>query len=430
VNARDPFDWTPIHTAFLAGDYPLCRRLLADAPKPQADLWLGKIDYRLVRLDETIHRLLNLSTGDPHLRAERDSWLAAAYASSGELSLAHQLIDRALEVLAPPDEAYYRALYVSAMALYFEQNYEAALDVVTPMFESPNPLDRGLAYNHRSWIHARAENLQGQVHDLLLSLDEFEKVDQPDEYTLAHTLVSLTAMCRELSTQGVYERVRDAMPRIHDTEGNALSNFLLQRHMGLIEALYGNELSAMRRWRIAEASAPTDYWRVFCLVDRASLAATMGRAQTSRKALEKADKLASNLNWSSTSDSERIILLTIAQLYAEDDPARTQRYLAAFRSLSTQMNPRIVWVGDRRTRALQLYPHAVALLRMGERDAALPMLEEAHDIFIAFEHGWRAALAALELYKATSESRWLERAQAEIAPWPQSWIAREVRNAR
>jgi hypothetical protein len=73
-----------------------------------------------------------------------------------------------------------------------------------------------------------------------------------------------------------------------------------------------------------------------------------------------------------------------------------------------------------------LYPHAVALLHLGEANAALPMLEEAHDIFAAFEHDWRAALAALELYKATSKRAWLRRARAEVAPWPHSWIAREV----
>jgi hypothetical protein len=219
------------------------------------------------------------------------------------------------------------------------------------------------------------------------------------------------------------------MGRIHDTEGNALSIFLLQRHMGLIEALRGDELSALRRLHLAEEIAPTDFWRVFCLVDRASLAGAMGRRQAARETLDAADALASRLNWSSTSHSERIILLTIAQLFAEHEPARAQRYLATFRSLTTPMHPRLVWVGDRRTRALQLYPHAVALLRMGEREAALPMMQEAYEIFVVFEHGWRAALAALEIYRTTSEREWLERAQAHVAPWPRSWIAREVGNA-
>jgi hypothetical protein len=62
-------------------------------------------------------------------------------------------------------------------------------------------------------------------------------------------------------------------------------------------------------------------------------------------------------------------------------------------------------------------------LHLGEREAAIGMLEEAWNIFSAFEYDWRAALAALDLYKTTGEMRWLEHARRQIAPWPRSWIA-------
>jgi hypothetical protein len=139
---------------------------------------------------------------------------------------------------------------------------------------------------------------------------------------------------------------------------------------------------------------------------------------------------AARLEWESTRDEERLVLLTIAQLYATENPAMAERYLATFRSLKTQMHLRMGWLGDRRTRALQLYPHGIALLHLGERSAGIEMLEEAWSIFSAVEYGWRAALCALDLYKATAQQPWLDRAVERIAPWPQSWIAREVRNTR
>jgi hypothetical protein len=148
--------------------------------------------------------------------------------------------------------------------------------------------------------------------------------------------------------------------------------------------------------------------------------------QFAEDALEAAHQEASRLNWSRTRDEERIILLTIAQLFAATHPALAERYLALYRSMPTEMDPRIGWYGDRRARALQLYPQGIALLQLGEREAALHMLEEAWNIFRHFEYGWRAALTALDLYKATGERHWLEDARRQIEPWPRSWIARDA----
>lgn len=422
-------DWARVRSAFLAGDYPVCRGLLAGTENPEAQLWLAKIEYRLLQLDGMLHRLLSFSTTDTHLSAERDSWIAAGYAMTDELRLAHQLLDRALAVLAPPDEAFFRARYIRAMTFFFAREYEAALQAVAPLLESADPADRAFAYSHRAWVHAKRENLRGQLHDMLLSLVQFDGVAEPDQYILGHTLMSLTALCRELPTNGVYERACAAIPRLADTEGNALANFNVQRHLGLIEILRGHEVSALRRGYVAQQRAPSDYWSVYCFVDRASLHFGMQRKRAALESLDAAHALASRLNWSKTNDSERLILLTIAQLYAQERPALAQRYLAEFRTISTPMHPRTAFVGDRRPRAFELYPKGVALLHLGEREAALEMLEEAYEIFIVFEHDWRASLAALELYLSTRQPRWLERARERIAPWPNSWIAREVRNA-
>ena len=58
------------------------------------------------------------------------------------------------------------------------------------------------------------------------------------------------------------------------------------------------------------------------------------------------------------------------------------------------------------------------------------MLLEAWEIFEEFEYGWRAAHAAMLLARATRDEKWLARAARRIQPWPNSWIAQEVRRVR
>ncbi|HKU67401.1 MAG TPA: hypothetical protein VJP85_06485 [Candidatus Baltobacteraceae bacterium] len=429
MGAGQAFDWSGARAAFFAGEYSRCCALLAGAPEPQAQIWHARIDSRQVRYADAIARLLAFTTPDPEVAAERDTWLAAAYANSGEIAMAHQLLDRAFDVLRAPHENYYRALHVLSISQYLGGEYAAQERTIERSLESPYPVDRAQAYSHRSWIAARREDFRAQIRDLLSALQEHEESGYLDQYAFTIVLLALAALCREIPTTGIVERVRGAARHVRSTEGTVSSRFQLLRVLGWIDALQGNEISALSRFREAEAAVPSEFWNVFCLVDRAYLARAMQRRHAARDALRRAEIDASRLPWENTRDEERLVLLTIAQLFAPENPALAERYLAAFRSLKTGMHARMGWIGDRRTRALQLYPHGIALLHLGERSAALDMLKEAWRIFTDVEYGWRAALCAFDLYEATAEPQWLERAREQIAPWPQSWVAREVRNS-
>jgi DNA-binding NarL/FixJ family response regulator len=68
-------------------------------------------------------------------------------------------------------------------------------------------------------------------------------------------------------------------------------------------------------------------------------------------------------------------------------------------------------------------------LRRGDAEEAQAALHEAWDIFEEFQYGWRSALCALRLAEVTGDNEWLQRAAKKIAPWPRSWIARDVARA-
>jgi DNA-binding CsgD family transcriptional regulator len=72
----------------------------------------------------------------------------------------------------------------------------------------------------------------------------------------------------------------------------------------------------------------------------------------------------------------------------------------------------------------------MAWLRLGDTRQGESSLSEAWSIFEKFDYGWRAALCAIALFEATGDRRWMERAAAKIAPWPNSWIAKRVSQAK
>lgn len=423
-------DWRRIRSLYLAGDYASCRRLLEPAPGPLPQIWLARIEGRCGEKSAALQRLLALATADERMSAERDVWMASMYSHSGDYAMTHRLLDRALQVLRPPDEPYYRAQHIRGTTHYLAGDYAASWEPAQALITSADANDRAQGYSLRSWVFAKRDiDLRAQLRDLAASLEIYEQTDEPDQFTFVRTLYALAMLCREIATDGIIERVRKNAVRARANEATLFPLFQMTRVLGWFDALHGDEVSALRVWKQAEDSAPTPFWRVFPLVDRAYLADAMGRTITARELLSEADRQADGLEWSSTQDEERLILLTIAQLYVSHDPGRAQRYLAMFRSLKTQADGRMGFVNDARAKALQLYPQGAALVQLGELEQGIALLEHACEIFTAFEYGWRAALCALKIFEATGDVQWLHRAREHIAPWPRSWIARDIGNA-
>lgn len=425
------FDWQQVRRLYVAGEYAKCRELLQDAPNPQAAFWLSRMDGRQSREPDGIARLSGLQCDDEQTAAERDVLLASVSRGASDFSTTRRLLDRALRVLKPPSELFYRGIYIRALMHLQNGDFDLVEPIVETMLESSDGTDRAQAHAMRAWVAVRCGDMPAHIRWMLGALNEYLRMAEPDQYGLAHTVLALGVICREVSVPDeMIEKASHGLDRVSCVDATGYPLFQSLRAFGWAEALRGDEMSALRRWRQAEDIAPSKFWRVFCIVDRAYLAQAMGREPAARDHLHEADVRASQLTWSEPRDEERLILLTIAQLLSAREPARAEGYLARFRSLPNVMQPLSAWHGDRRSRALQLYPHAVALMNLGEPETAIPMLEEAWTIFTEADYGWRAALAALDLHKATSEPRWLDRAREQIAPWPRSWIARDVRNTR
>jgi len=427
ASRRARFDEDTFTDAFLAADYPECRRLLGElGDQARAAILTARVDFREQRYVEMIQPLEVLKPKDPQLAVERDVLLGAAYANTNYDSTGRIRLDRALENAEPGSQLQIDAQFYKALLAWLEHEHRESEDLVTAQTRDGEPNNRARGHFLLSWIALRRRDVGRQVQELVSALNILDEAEEPDEYYRAKALRTLTTLGRELPLVDESQRMRDTYAAIPWAPGTRLEQFQTARNLGWIDALQGDELAAFRRFREASALAPSEHWRVICLTDRAYLARNTGEKTFAHDVLLEAHEMAQHLSWHETQREERSSLFVLAELFATIDPALSQKYLAQFRSLQTSVMLGISYEGDPRMRAFAAYSSGKALLELGETAGGIAMLMEARDIFEAFHYGWRTALCALGLHKATGESRWLVEARQQIAPWPRSWIAREV----
>ena len=208
-----------------------------------------------------------------------------------------------------------------------------------------------------------------------------------------------------------------------------MAHFQITRFIAAMEELEGNELAAFAGFKKAMRLAPSDHWSVLCFLDRALLAKNTGETAFAAEQLQEAHEIAQRLSWNDVTGEERSALLVLAELFAHENAAIAEQYLARFRSLGSTVIPLLSYGTDPRVRGFEAYSQGVAWLRLGDTQEGKAALTEAWDIFEDFNYAWRAALCALGLFEATRDRRWVHRAARKIDPWPRSWIARRIAEA-
>ncbi len=425
---RARFDEGRFEVAFLAADYPKCRRRLSELRDAVwAAVLTAKVDFREQRYVEMIQPLAGLKPKDPQLAIERDILLGAAYGHTSDYTTARLRLDGALEKAQPGSELHADALFYKALIAWREHEHRESEAIASTLIEHGSSNNRARAHVLLSWIAIRRRDIDRQIHDLTTALDLFAGAEGPDEYYRAKALRGLAVLVRELPLPREARRARETYAAIKWAPGTRLDRFQTLRYLGWIDALEGDELAAFKAFRAASVLAPSEHWRVLCLTDRAYLARNTGERTFARDVLHEAHEVAQNLSWQETQREEGSSLFMLAELFATIDPAVSQKYLAQFRSLNTPVMFGISYDdADPHMRAFAAYSSGKAFLELGEKEEATAMLLEAREIFDAFHYGWRSALCALALHRATGEATWLVEARRQVAPWPQSWVAREI----
>jgi tetratricopeptide (TPR) repeat protein len=423
------FDNADFERAFTAADFDRCRELVSHTNSVESLLAAARLALRERRYIDVIGSLSDFPKDSANARIGRDVLLGAALGLTRDYAGGRRLIERALAELSSGDPWYEEALYYKGVIAWMMQEYREAEDAAVAQLDSLDANNRGRARILLSWVALRRGEILRQVDELQKALDELDAAERPDQYFRANALFTLALLCSELPLCEIAGRVRSVYESLPWTRGLQLEQFQITRFLAAIDELDGNELAAFAGFRKAAPLAPSEHWTVLCFLDRALLARSTGEMAFAAEQVQEAHELAQRLSWNEVTGEERSALLVLAVLFAQEDPAIAEQYLARFRTLTTSVIPILSYGTDPRVKGFEAYSQGVAWLRLGDLDEGKAALTQAWSIFEDFNYGWRAALCALALYEVTHDRRWIQRAIHMIEPWPDSWIARRVAEA-
>jgi DNA-binding CsgD family transcriptional regulator len=429
VRPNPNFDGLDFDRSLKAADFDRCHELVDGAETLDVIIASARLASRERRFLDVIGLLSNFPE-DSELRVARDVFLGAALGYTRDYVAGQRLINRALNDLLPGDALYDEAHFYTAAIAWMQHDHKTAEEAAMVQLRSSDSNNRARAHIMLSWIALRRSDVLRQVEELEKALDELDGSEMPDEYLRGNALLTLSLLCREMPLHDVAERVRQTYDALPWTTGLKLEHFQVTRFLASIDELQGNELAAFGSFKKAGKMAPSDHWSVLCYLDRALLARNTGEAAFASEQLQEASEIAQRISWSEVTGEEREALLVLAELYAYEDPAIAEQYLARFRSLKSSVTPMFSYGSDPRVRGFESYSQGIAWLRLGDTQEGKAALTEAWSIFEDFNYGWRAALCALGLFEATNDKRWIERAARKIAPWPKSWIARRIAESK
>lgn len=420
------FDQTEFDSALRAGAFDRCHQIIGASRTPYAVLAAARLALRQRRFLDVIGMLSDFPPASPAVGATRDVLLGAALGSTRDYVAGRRLIDRALKDLYSGDPLYDEALYYKAAIAWMQHEHREAEEAAEIQLKSIDPNNRARARIVLSWVALRRGDVLRQVDELQKALDEIDTASQPDQYFRANALLTLALLCRELPLHDVADRVRGIFDALPWTNGLQREHFQVTRFLASVDELEGNELAAFAGFKKAMGLAPSEHWRVLSFLDRALLAKNTGELAFATEQLQEAHEISQRVSWNEVAGEERSALLVLAELFAYENAAIAEQYLARFRSLGSNVIPLLSYGTDPRVRGFEAYSQGVTWLRLGDAGEGKAALTEAWEIFEDFNYAWRAALCALELFGATRDRRWVHRAAGKIDPWPRSWIARRI----
>jgi DNA-binding CsgD family transcriptional regulator len=275
-----------------------------------------------------------------------------------------------------------------------------------------------LSYEER--YHEEAESLIRAIH-----LIKKRRNEHLEEWF--HAVQNLALLGRELPFDEAVELARSEIDEdVEWPQDFAIQHFQALKAVGWSCALRGDLLGCFRYLRGAERTHPSAAFEVIFLLDRAYFARIVGENNWACNELVKAEVTADRIDWNELHGEERVGLLLLAEAMAEYNPEKAHYYLARYKGLDKIRSPLLLIPFDQRCEAFAAYSEGIVKLKSGEPGAE-EALRKAWIVFDRIGYEWRAGRTALSLLDATKKDRWGHLAEDKLEPYPQSWLAHEVR---
>jgi DNA-binding CsgD family transcriptional regulator len=281
----------------------------------------------------------------------------------------------------------------------------------------------------RSFIFCHEEKYRLSAESLIKAIGLMGK--HRDRYLEEwfHAVQNLALLARELSYDDAAAIARQEVDRdVEWPEDFRTQRFQAVKAVGWSCALRGDMLGCFRYLRAAERVVPSRAFEAILLLDRSYFARLTGEMNWSLNEIAKAEAIAEDIDWNAMRGDERVGLLLLAKATSQIDPEKGRYYLATYKRLDKMRSPLMLFAFDHRLEAMAAYAEGV--VRLAGRDAkrAEQSFRESWVIFDRIGFDWRAARAAIRLYQVTQKDRWQHLAEDKLEAFPQSWLARELRD--
>ncbi len=280
----------------------------------------------------------------------------------------------------------------------------------------------------RSFIHCHEERYREAAQSLIKAIGLIGKHREQYREEWFHAVQNLALLGRELAFDEAVALARSEV----DQPIEWPEDFTTQRFQALVTvgwscALRGDMLGCFRYLRAAERRIPSDAFRVILLLDRAYFARIVGEQNWALDEIAQAENVAERIDWNALAGEERLALLLLARATVEIDPERGRYYLARYKGLDRIRSPLHLFAFDHRLEAYAAYTEGVVRMS-GKGAGAEEVLRAAWVIFDRIGFDWRAARTAIRLFEVTKKERWRHLAEDKLEAFPQSWLARELRD--
>ncbi|MGH7707378.1 MAG: hypothetical protein ACREM6_05555, partial [Vulcanimicrobiaceae bacterium] len=278
----------------------------------------------------------------------------------------------------------------------------------------PGTMTHGRALELLGLIASSRADFSKQVSLLREALAHVSGLPERDIGHEASLLVNLGVLIPELHLPDVFLETARYTNEFPWTDELAAQRFVVLRGLGWCEAIAGNQLGSFRYLREASDTAKSPILRLEALLNRAFLAREVGERAMAADELDCAERLSSQIRWTSTFGEERYALLLLAEVAADADGERASRYLETYRTIERPVDLILVGRADRRVIAAEQQAFGIVAMANGKADEARERLSSAFAIYDSIGYAWRAVYVARRLYELTGEQRYIKYAREQV----------------
>lgn len=362
--------------------------------------------------------------------SQRGVWallLGVGYSRMRDFERADDYFEVARRVLTSPADRAQLAYHVARRAM-LEGKTEEAWRLADEMLCDKSQSSKIAHEMLRSFILCNEERYRESAESLIKAIGFIGKHREQHLEQWFFAVQNLALLGRELAFEEAAALARSEV----DQPIEWPVDFTAQRCQALDAtawscALRGDMLGCFRYLRSAEHRIPNEAFEVMLLLDRAHFARIVGEPNWALDEVAKAEKIAERIDWNVLPGEERLALLQLARATAPIDAERGRFYLARYKGLDKIRSPLLLVAFDHRLEAYATYTEGIVRLA-GRGSGAEEAFRSAWVIFDRIGFDWRAARTALRLLEVTNKDRWRHLAEDKLEAFPNSWLARDLRN--